>query len=136
MGLKNMVVIKHRDGNLTKGVTLDFNPTKETFHVAPPGSDQQVLKISASDLKAVFYVKTLEGNGGGHASISEVTKASTAERGLKIKVTFTDGEILIGTTNGYSPNRPGFFVIPVEKDSNNERVYVYKEATESVETWT
>jgi hypothetical protein len=54
---------------------------------------------------------------------------------LKIKITFFDGEILIGTTHGYTPEREGFFVAPLESDSNNLRIFVISSAVKKVETW-
>jgi hypothetical protein len=54
---------------------------------------------------------------------------------LKIRITFFDGEILVGTTHGYTPNREGFFIAPLEKDSNNLRVFVISSAVKKVETW-
>ena len=37
---------------------------------------------------------------------------------------FVDGEVIKGYTSGYSANRPGFFLIPAEADSNNARVFI------------
>jgi hypothetical protein len=45
---------------------------------------------------------------------------------------FNDGEMLLGTTTGYQPGRPGFFVVPADADSNSERCYVISAATQSV----
>jgi hypothetical protein len=53
--------------------------------------------------------------------------------GHKIKVKFNDGESLIGYTLCYSSNRHGFFMIPADRRSNNERIFVIKSATETVE---
>jgi hypothetical protein len=50
-------------------------------------------------------------------------------------VAFLDGEVVYGMTNGYSPNRKGFFVFPADKKTNNERIFVIKESTTSVKTW-
>jgi hypothetical protein len=44
--------------------------------------------------------------------------------GVKIMVEFKDGEVLAGTTTGYDPKRWGFFILPADHDSNNERCYV------------
>ena len=58
------------------------------------------------------------------AAVGEVKKADLS--------TFKDGEELLGTTQGYQPDRPGFFVIPADPESNNERCYVVASATEEV----
>jgi hypothetical protein len=54
---------------------------------------------------------------------------------MKARVTFFDREILVGTTQGYTPEREGFFVVPLERDSNNLRIYVVSSAVKKVETW-
>jgi hypothetical protein len=47
-------------------------------------------------------------------------------------VVFQDGETLVGTTQGYDPTRPGFFVIPADPASNNDRCFVVTRATKTV----
>jgi hypothetical protein len=54
---------------------------------------------------------------------------------MKARITFFDGEILVGTTQGYTPERDGFFVVPLERDSNNLRIFVVSSAVKKVETW-
>ena len=43
-----------------------------------------------------------------------------------------DGEVLVGTTTGYQPGRPGFFLVPADGDANIERCYVVTAATKDV----
>ena len=45
---------------------------------------------------------------------------------------FEDGESLVGTTNSYQPGRLGFFVVPADTDSNNERWFIIASATREV----
>jgi len=40
-------------------------------------------------------------------------------QGKQVEVTFADGEIMVGSTLGYDPNRPGFFVFPADPNCNN-----------------
>ena len=54
--------------------------------------------------------------------------AAAAEPGRRIVVTFTDGEVLTGTTLSYAPNAAGFFVSPADTATNNVRVYVVASA--------
>jgi len=54
---------------------------------------------------------------------------------MKVRITFFDGEILAGTTQGYTPEREGFFVVPLERGSNNLRIFVVSSAVKKVETW-
>jgi hypothetical protein len=48
--------------------------------------------------------------------------------GRKIEVTFKDGEVLVNTTVGYTPNRRGFFIFPADPKSNNLMVFVISAA--------
>ena len=50
-----------------------------------------------------------------------------------IRVTFSDDEIIVGYSTGYSPNRQGFFMISADKGGNNERIFVITSATKKVE---
>jgi hypothetical protein len=52
--------------------------------------------------------------------------------GRKIKVIFNDGEVLVGTTQGYQTGRPGFFIIPADPDSNIERCFVVATAAREI----
>jgi hypothetical protein len=52
--------------------------------------------------------------------------------GRKIKIVFKDGELMVGTTNGYQPGRPGFFIVPADPNSNIERCYILSAATQEV----
>ena len=52
--------------------------------------------------------------------------------GKKMRVVFQDGEVLLGTTQGYQPGRPGFFLVPADPRSNNERCFVISSATREV----
>jgi hypothetical protein len=47
-------------------------------------------------------------------------------------VVFKDSEVILGTTQGYQPGRPGFFIFPADPRSNNERVYVVSSATQEI----
>jgi hypothetical protein len=41
-----------------------------------------------------------------------------------MEVTCLDGEVMVGTTTGYDPKRPAFFLFPIDPLSNNVRVFV------------
>ena len=132
--IENKVVVRFRDGKMVKGYTYDFNPHKEVFHVTQAQYSKDVIEISNSLLKAVFFVKTFEGNkdhrGPDDFSLESLKNAP----GLKVKVTFSDGEVMYGSTNGYQPERKGFFIFPADEESNNERVFIIRQSTVAVET--
>ena len=135
MALKNRVVVRTRDKRRIRGFTWDFAPNRESFHVVDPFDEHKVEELALSDLKAIFYVKSFVGDPDRKSPPPFSKESFRGVPGLKLKITFLDGEVLYGTTNGYQPNRTGFFVMPADKDSNNERVYVITAATRSVETW-
>jgi hypothetical protein len=128
----NRIVARFADGRMIKGSTSDFVATKDAFHVvasdAPPGSKPLLVQIK--DLKAVFFVKDFAGRPQ-HQARQEFDPARPVA-GRKIKVTFKDGEVLIGTTQGYQPSRPGFFITPADQDSNTERCFVVAASAQEI----
>jgi hypothetical protein len=86
------------------------------------------VKVVVSELKAVFFVKSLVGNAAYH----EVKEFDGPTSGRKVQVTFNDGEVLVGSTQAYQADRPGFFLVPADPQSNNERIYVVAGAVQKV----
>ncbi len=131
--MQNRIVVRYADGQILKGTTADFSPGRPTFHVAAAGQaagPATVAEISIVDLKAVFFVRDFAGN----ATYDEVKSfaGGPAAQGRKIEVEFADGETLVGTTMGYQPDRPGFFLVPADPKSNNERCFIVKSAVKAV----
>ena len=130
--IQNKIVVHHQDGRLTKGITNDFFPDKDLFHLVPvnvaPGS--KALELRTTELKAVFFVKEFGGNPD-YIDRKEFDPAKSVI-GRKIKVVFKDGDLMVGTTLGYQPDRSGFFVVPADSQSNIERCFVVTSATEEV----
>ena len=134
--VRNLIVARYQDGRIVKGTTYDFGPQKKGFHVVPIGEEgRKVTEVLFSDLKAVFFVKSLEGKQD-HPLTKDVSEEK-AEPGIqmKVKITFLDGETLMGTTQGYTLEREGFFIVPLEEDSNNLRIFVISKAVKGVDTW-
>ncbi|BDU77814.1 DUF6982 domain-containing protein [Mesoterricola sediminis] len=128
----NQVVARYQDGHLIKGHTVDFTPTSERFHVYPLGSypGAKPLEIDVTDLKGVFFVKNLQGNPA-HVK-RNIFEPTNLTPGRKVRVVFKDGEVLLGHAQGYHPERKGFFILPADQRSNNERCYVLAAATREV----
>jgi hypothetical protein len=128
----NKVVARFADGRMVKGMTADFFPAKDLFHVTilNDATEAQPMEIHARDLKALFFVKDFAGNPD--YSERKGFDPSRPPVGRQIRVAFKDGEVLVGTTTGYQPGRPGFFLIPADPNSNNERCYVITAATEEI----
>jgi hypothetical protein len=121
------VVARYKDGRVAKGCTTDFSPVREFFHLEEPGG---MAEIRMNDLKAVFFVRDLVGDSR-HMK-SNLFAADQRVIGRKISIEFDDGEILVGTTQGYRPDRLGFFVEPADTQGNAERCFVVKSATRQV----
>lgn len=129
----NRIVARYTDGRILKGETSDFIPSKDLFHVIPtsqPGA-KGPLAVKVSELKALFFVKDLEGDPRHMERKSYDPSRSAA--GRKIRVEFGDGEVLMGTTQGYQPGRPGFFLVPADEGSNIERCYVVSASARSID---
>ncbi len=133
--IENKVVLHFRDGRIVKGYTYDFNPNRDIFHVVELKNGNGTIEVSTSDVKAVFFVKTFEGNKDHPGPADFSMEAFKNTPGLKVKVTFFDKEVMYGSTHGYSTQRKGFFIFPANKKINNERVFVIRDATVAVETW-
>lgn len=89
--------------------------------------DSQVVEeVPTKDAKAVFFVKTFEGDlkhralhFHGHAPVLE---------GLWVRVYFHDGEMIEGIVSNNSDFvlQDGFFLMPTDPNGNNKLVYVLK----------
>jgi len=126
------VVVRYADGRVIKGYTQDFFPNKDRFHLQPQqkSSGQNTQQILVKDLKAIFFVRDF----GGNPTYDERRQFGDTDKpqGRKMEITFKDGEKLVGSTLGYEPNRPGFFIHPVDDKSNNIRVYVVQAYVDKV----
>ena len=122
------VIIRYADGRILKGHTMDFFPNKPSFHVQPVelGSADKGIEVMVNQLKAVFFVKDFTGNSS-HRDQKHFIEGQQVS-GRKAEVTFKDGEVIVGSTMGYDPKRPGFFFAPSDLESNNLRVYVVSSA--------
>ncbi len=137
---QNLVVAKYRDGRMIKGVTYNFGSKKRAFHVIPITDEkkegtQRGVEVVIPELKAIFFVKSLEGRKGVFGLESLLKEEEDVEGGttIKVRVTFHDGEALVGTTHGYSREKQGFFIVPLEKEDNNLRVFIVFNSAKEIE---
>ncbi len=130
--MMNQIIAHFQDGKVMRGHTMDFLPTKDRFHLIPSdqGPDAKPVEVLLADLKGVFFVKDLKGDG--RRQKLNYFNPNDPPLGRKIRVSFKDGEVLQGYTQAYQPGRPSFFVIPADKNSNTERVFVLAAATKEV----
>lgn len=123
MAPNNYVVAHFLDGATLKGTTQDFAPTRPQFHVIPLGASRgQTVRLS--ELKAVFFVRTLDGDPERIDLRGFIAAPPQGVHGRKIAVRFADTELLCGYAQSYSSARDGFFIFPADAGSNNQRVFV------------
>ena len=130
IGNGSLVVARFADGRVLKGTTHDFAPHKPVFHLmAWDAPTARALAIPVGELKALFFVRTYAGDPK-HVDAGDLDTAKG--QGRRVVVTFSDGEVIRGFTTGYSRDKQGFFVIPVDPKSNNSRVFAVIAAVKSV----
>lgn len=105
-------------------------PGKPLFHVHTDESSH-AQDIKTEDLKAVFFVKDFEGRPE-YSEVKIFPERLPTSKGRKIAVLFKDNELLTGFTLAYDKNRPGFFMMPADEMSNNDRIYVVASAVKEV----
>jgi hypothetical protein len=123
------VVVHFIDDIVAKGYVNDFYTNRPSFHLyegITGSSLNQPTQLEMKEIKAVFFVKTFEGNKG----YLERKKFIENDRilGRRVEVTFIDGEVIQGSTVDYDPLLSGFFLIPADSNSNNIQIYVVSNA--------
>jgi PilZ domain len=118
------VVARFRNGQLVRGYTNDFHPSKAHLHLTPEDGASDPIFVAMAQLKAVFFVRDFAGNPT-RVDRNDFQGTST---GRKVEVAFQDGEVLLGTTLAYREGG-GFFVHPADAGSNNMRIFVAPGAT-------
>jgi len=126
----NRVVVAYLDGRRLKGYVFDFSALKDWFNVLPADKPLQDhgFRVLMKDLKAVFFVKDFRGNFDYH----DKPIVDEHIHGRKIEVTFMDGETILGKTEGYNPQKLGFFMMPGDPASNNIRIFVVNKSAQKV----
>lgn len=129
--MSNLVVARFLDGSVLKGTSLDVDPTRPTCHVRP--EEGQTAEVKLKELKALFFVRSLEGDMARH-EVHALDPADPRGKGsTAVALHFPDGEVMVGLTNRYPPNRPFFFIVPVDQQSNNIRILVNRTAVKKME---
>jgi len=126
------MVVRYANGTVARGFIQNFSPNKDFFYLTPADdSSSPPIYVSVKRLKAVFVVRDFHGN----SQFKERNFYMEGENpsGLKLEVTFADGEVMVGSTLlNYDPKRQGNFIIPADPNSNNIRIFVVSSAVKSV----
>jgi hypothetical protein len=127
----NRLIVRYTDGRLLRGYGRSFHPADGQVHLCsvPDGPPASRITVPLGHLKAVFFVHDFDGRVANDSDPVECTPGT----GRRITVTFLDGEVLAGTTLNYSAEGPGFFVLPLDDRSNNQRVFVVTTAIRHVQ---
>lgn len=129
-GIVNQVVAHYLDGRLIKGTSLDVAPTKPTCHVRT--ADQGGVEVTLADLKALYFVRTPEGDAAHQYATTPVPGDPRLAGSHRILLTFKDGEKMAVLANRYPPVGDYFFVLPVDGSGNTIRVLVNRAAVEEI----
>jgi uncharacterized protein DUF6982/PilZ domain-containing protein len=124
------IVVRYVDGDLIKGFTHDFHPSRAQFSLWPSvnAAPSERVVVPLSRLKAVFFVRDFNGNPGYRERKTFMVRG----QGRRIEVTFADTEVILGTTLNYRPDGLGFFVAPADPGANNSRIFVVASAVKRV----
>lgn len=118
----NKIVARYADGRIVKGTSLDVAPERPNCHVRT--AEGAMVEVDLKDLKALFFVKSLEGNKE-HVEGDDIISSDPRLRGAKlVEIKFHDNERIVGLAMRYPPNKPFFFLVPVDSRSNNLRILV------------
>ena len=122
------IVARYQNGKILKGYTQNFSPNKPIFHLNLLGASGSgdLVEVNLEDLKAVFFVRDFTGNAK-HVERKQLAPGDRPQ-GRLMEVTCKDGEVMVGTTTGYDPKRPAFFLFPIDQSSNNVRVFMVTSA--------
>src|SRR5262249_60405225 len=128
--MENPIVADLLGGRVTKGASFDVFPDRLICHVAT--RDQGVVIVKLADLKALFFVKDLQGSADHHDEQTFAPGDPRVRGARLLEIRFRDGERLVGLAPAYSEAPPFFFVVPADATSNNLRILVNRAASESV----
>ena len=134
------VVTRLIDGKVLKGYIKEFSPEQSKVSIEEElTGDMHPVKIG--DVKAVFFVRSFEGD---HEHKERKSYGIAKVKGQRVFVKFRDGEGLVGFLEGDVPwekgfflskpdsGRKGFFLLPVDEDTNNIKVFVVSSSVDAV----
>ncbi len=131
------VVVRYSDGQLLRGFLATSDEAKlrenvsDLFTVENTGG--KPVEVRASELKAIFFVKSFEGN----PDYSEFKVFSTRPcgKGVWVRVHFNDGEVIEGVApNSFDTySKPVFYMAPPDPGSNNQAILVSKSSLKEMQ---
>lgn len=131
------VVLRFLDGRIGKGYMQDFCEKADAFCLLDPDSGE-ISSIPGRELKAIFFVKSFEGN---RDYMEKKSYGTGRPKGHRTFIKLIDGEDMVGFLEGDLPWEKGFFLsrhalnsvkglylLPADAESNNIKVFVLAHA--------
>ena len=118
------VVIAFLDGRRLRGYVFDFSPVKDrcTFFATQHATQGEGEVVLLHELKGMFFIRE-DAEAASLAASMAASPLAAAQR-RRLEVLFRDNEKLEGTTEGYSKERPGFFMVPDDPTGKIIRMFV------------
>lgn len=135
-----MVVARFRDGRMVKGYVKAFSSESDTVVLTDEKTREENL-VALEELKAIFFVKSFQ---GVREHVEKKAFGIRKLAGRKVFVKFHDKETLVGCIEGAVPwdkgfsltklgeKTKGFFLTPVDGDSNNVKIFVVGSAIQDI----
>lgn len=129
--MSHKVVARFRNGRVIKGYSVDAGVGNPAFHVRR--ADGSIARIRLEDLKALFFVRSLDGNAKRHENRIADADDPRSLSSTVVTVVFMDGEVMTGMINRFPALDAFFVLVPVDRESNNLRVLINRAAVAVVE---
>jgi len=123
--MEQKIVVHMKGGSIHKGITQDFQPEMESFHVLPAEGGGVPMRVRVDEMKALFWVRDYMGN---RHFVARRDFADVQQADRRAVVTFDDGEEIWGTLDRETGDGAGFFLFPADKGDNNVRIFVNRSA--------
>lgn len=130
--MEHKVVAHFLTGRLVKGLSTSIAPDRPVCRMLT--REQGIVEVRLADLKALFFVKDLDGDRTyqDQQVIGATDRRATGAK--RLHITFRDGEQLVALAPAYDGTRQFFYVLPADPKSNNLRILVNRTAVASVVT--
>lgn len=121
---KEAVVLRYLNGDMEKCFIKPYiSFSVKVIQVIK--EDGTVRTIPIKDLKAIFFVREFDGKG--HKAGSWIDEDPEGLKvGKKVVVTFKDGEKIKGKVLGDFEKGEGFYLYPIEKNTNNLKIFIVR----------
>lgn len=126
------IVVRYLDGKIEKGTPATWDIESDGFGLLPrdalPGSTEEIF-VSFCDLKAVYFVRDFDGQIG-----KKIVSPETQLHGTRMKLTFNDGEVIVGSTaQTYNSQSARFYFFPADQSGNTISMVVEREHLRNLE---